>query len=131
MLKLTLVFLHILSLCFLLLNVVLLVLLQVLARSSPTDKFNLVKLLKKQGDIVAVTGDLASPSLYVQALHLKAPRFHKRNWLAQTCNSELASTSVCVRACAFKTAPISSASSSFSLLGLPPQIASLSTAPSA
>ncbi|KAL3147298.1 hypothetical protein ABBQ32_002786 [Trebouxia sp. C0010 RCD-2024] len=31
--------------------------LQVLARSSPTDKFNLVKLLKKQGEIVAVTGD--------------------------------------------------------------------------
>lgn len=29
---------------------------QVLARSSPTDKFNLVKLLKKQGEIVAVTG---------------------------------------------------------------------------
>ncbi len=31
---------------------------QVLARSSPTDKFNLVKLLKKQGEIVAVTGML-------------------------------------------------------------------------
>jgi P-type Ca2+ transporter type 2C len=31
--------------------------LQVLARSSPTDKYNLVKLLKKRGDIVAVTGD--------------------------------------------------------------------------
>lgn len=30
---------------------------QVLARSSPTDKYNLVKLLKKKGDIVAVTGD--------------------------------------------------------------------------
>ena len=32
-------------------------LMQVLARSSPTDKFNLVKLLKKQGEIVAVTGE--------------------------------------------------------------------------
>ena len=31
---------------------------QVLARSSPTDKFNLVKLLKKQGEIVAATGML-------------------------------------------------------------------------
>lgn len=38
-------------------------LLQVLARSSPTDKFNLVKLLKKRGDIVAVTGDFSSTSL--------------------------------------------------------------------
>ena len=31
--------------------------LQVLARSSPNDKFDLVKLLKKQGEVVAVTGD--------------------------------------------------------------------------
>jgi len=31
--------------------------LQVLARSSPQDKFILVQLLKKRGDIVAVTGD--------------------------------------------------------------------------
>ena len=30
---------------------------QVLARSSPQDKFHLVQLLKKLGDIVAVTGD--------------------------------------------------------------------------
>ena len=30
---------------------------QVLARSSPLDKFTLVKLLKKQGEVVAVTGD--------------------------------------------------------------------------
>lgn len=30
---------------------------QVLARSSPTDKFNLVKLLKEVGEVVAVTGD--------------------------------------------------------------------------
>lgn len=28
-----------------------------LARSSPNDKFDLVKLLKKQGEVVAVTGD--------------------------------------------------------------------------
>lgn len=32
-------------------------LLQVLARSSPNDKYDLVKLLKKQGEVVAVTGD--------------------------------------------------------------------------
>ena len=44
-------------------------LLQVLARSSPTDKFNLVKLLKKQGDIVAVTGNFASSSMNHQAVH--------------------------------------------------------------
>ncbi|KAL3138057.1 hypothetical protein ABBQ38_005290 [Trebouxia sp. C0009 RCD-2024] len=31
--------------------------LQVMARSSPTDKYNLVKLLKKTGEVVAVTGD--------------------------------------------------------------------------
>ncbi|EFC49956.1 predicted protein [Naegleria gruberi] len=31
--------------------------LQVMARSSPTDKYNLVKYLKKRGDVVAVTGD--------------------------------------------------------------------------
>ena len=31
--------------------------LQVLARSSPQDKFTLVQLLKKRGEIVAVTGD--------------------------------------------------------------------------
>lgn len=31
--------------------------LQVLARSSPTDKFTLVKLLKQTGEVVAVTGD--------------------------------------------------------------------------
>jgi len=31
--------------------------LQVLARSSPTDKFTLVQLLRKQGEVVAVTGD--------------------------------------------------------------------------
>ncbi|KAL3146758.1 hypothetical protein ABBQ38_014742 [Trebouxia sp. C0009 RCD-2024] len=31
--------------------------LQVLARSSPNDKYDLVKLLKKQGEVVAVTGD--------------------------------------------------------------------------
>jgi magnesium-transporting ATPase (P-type) len=31
--------------------------LQVLARSSPQDKYLLVQLLKKRGDIVAVTGD--------------------------------------------------------------------------
>ena len=31
--------------------------LQVLARSSPQDKFTLVSLLKKQGEVVAVTGD--------------------------------------------------------------------------
>ena len=30
---------------------------QVLARSSPNDKYDLVKLLKKQGEVVAVTGD--------------------------------------------------------------------------
>ena len=30
---------------------------QVMARSSPTDKYNLVKLLKKTGEVVAVTGD--------------------------------------------------------------------------
>ena len=30
---------------------------QVLARSSPTDKFTLVKLLKETGEVVAVTGD--------------------------------------------------------------------------
>lgn len=30
---------------------------QVLARSSPQDKFQLVSLLKKQGEVVAVTGD--------------------------------------------------------------------------
>ena len=30
---------------------------QVLARSSPHDKFQLVQMLKKLGDIVAVTGD--------------------------------------------------------------------------
>jgi len=29
----------------------------VLARSSPTDKFTLVKLLKETGEVVAVTGD--------------------------------------------------------------------------
>lgn len=28
-----------------------------MARSSPTDKYNLVKLLKKTGEVVAVTGD--------------------------------------------------------------------------
>ena len=28
-----------------------------LARSSPNDKYDLVKLLKKQGEVVAVTGD--------------------------------------------------------------------------
>ena len=31
--------------------------LQVLARSSPNDKYDLVKLLKKNGEVVAVTGD--------------------------------------------------------------------------
>ncbi len=31
--------------------------LQVLARSSPQDKYTLVQLLKKRGEIVAVTGD--------------------------------------------------------------------------
>lgn len=31
--------------------------LQVLARSSPADKFKLVKLLKESGEVVAVTGD--------------------------------------------------------------------------
>ena len=31
--------------------------LQVMARSSPTDKYNLVRHLRKRGDIVAVTGD--------------------------------------------------------------------------
>ncbi|KAG2373545.1 hypothetical protein C9374_012052 [Naegleria lovaniensis] len=31
--------------------------LQVMARSSPTDKYNLVKFLKKAGNVVAVTGD--------------------------------------------------------------------------
>ena len=31
--------------------------LQVLARSSPQDKHTLVSLLKKQGEVVAVTGD--------------------------------------------------------------------------
>lgn len=30
---------------------------QVLARSSPTDKFTLVRTLKKLGEVVAVTGD--------------------------------------------------------------------------
>ena len=30
---------------------------QVMARSSPTDKYNLVKLLKKTREVVAVTGD--------------------------------------------------------------------------
>ncbi len=30
---------------------------QVLARSSPEDKLTLVSLLKKQGEVVAVTGD--------------------------------------------------------------------------
>jgi hypothetical protein len=30
---------------------------QVLARSSPQDKYNLVSLLKRQGEVVAVTGD--------------------------------------------------------------------------
>ena len=30
---------------------------QVLARSSPTDKYTLVKALKKVGEVVAVTGD--------------------------------------------------------------------------
>ena len=30
---------------------------QVLARSSPNDKYDLVKLLKKNGEVVAVTGD--------------------------------------------------------------------------
>lgn len=30
---------------------------QVLARSSPEDKLTLVKLLKKSGEVVAVTGD--------------------------------------------------------------------------
>ncbi len=30
---------------------------QVLARSSPNDKYYLVKLLKKNGEVVAVTGD--------------------------------------------------------------------------
>lgn len=32
-------------------------LLQVLARSSPEDKLTLVSLLKKEGEVVAVTGD--------------------------------------------------------------------------
>ena len=49
-------------------EVVVLLLVEVLARSSPTDKFNLVKLLKKQGEIVAVTGaafcPLAAPSAH-------------------------------------------------------------------
>ena len=36
---------------------------QVLARSSPTDKFNLVKLLKEVGEVVAVTGDGETPEL--------------------------------------------------------------------
>eukprot|EP00891_Asterochloris_glomerata_P007553 jgi/Astpho2/7553/e_gw1.00115.5.1_t len=31
--------------------------LQILARSSPTDKYNLVRLLKSRGEVVAVTGD--------------------------------------------------------------------------
>ena len=35
--------------------------LQVLARSSPSDKLILVRLLKKQGEVVAVTG--SSPEL--------------------------------------------------------------------
>jgi soluble P-type ATPase len=35
--------------------------LQVLARSSPTDKFTLVSLLRKQGEVVAVTGDGTIP----------------------------------------------------------------------
>ena len=30
---------------------------QVLARSSPTDKYTLVKALKQAGEVVAVTGD--------------------------------------------------------------------------
>ena len=34
-------------------------LLQILARSSPTDKYNLVKLLKSRGEVVAVTGGLS------------------------------------------------------------------------
>ena len=33
------------------------VVVQVLARSSPNDKYDLVKLLKKNGEVVAVTGD--------------------------------------------------------------------------
>jgi len=37
-------------------HIIMWLLAQVLARSSPTDKFDLVKLLKKQGEIVAVTG---------------------------------------------------------------------------
>lgn len=40
--------------CVLYLNV----LLQILARSSPTDKYNLVRLLKSRGEVVAVTGGL-------------------------------------------------------------------------
>ena len=34
-------------------------LLQILARSSPTDKYNLVKLLKSRGEVVAVTGEVS------------------------------------------------------------------------
>ena len=30
---------------------------QVLARSKPIDKFNLVRMLRQQGEVVAVTGD--------------------------------------------------------------------------
>lgn len=70
-------------------------LLQVLARSSPTDKFNLVKLLKKQGDIVAVTGDFASTRLHVQTCtqelchsKLDCPSLHLQALCLEACTPQ-------------------------------------------
>ena len=44
----------------------------VLARSFPTDKFDLVKLLKKQGEIVAVTGLCTQIDIKTQNQSMKA-----------------------------------------------------------
>ena len=82
-------------------------LLQVLARSSPTDKFNLVKLLKKQGDIVAVTGGFAPTTLHAQACTYELLFLHIiacSDLHFGACLHKLASISVLVQACAFKLA---------------------------
>lgn len=44
--------------------------LQVLARSSPTDKYNLVKRLRKNGQIVAVTGDGTNDAPALKKAHV-------------------------------------------------------------
>ena len=56
--------------------------LQVLARSSPTDKYMLVKLLKKQGEVVAVTGKLPSATMCVKHCGLCCV---SRQWQGSTC----------------------------------------------